>query len=154
MNIGAMTSRTYRVSKLIEAPLPFVYEWCTDFREDDNKITGSKSTRKILEKSDRRVIYTVSYMENGKEQSHVSVVTLKPPDAWHLDTSGNAMEQETGDYKLTKVGKDKTRLNMVFKMNYGKSVKKIPTSKELADDLSKFWDKLVSGLMQDLSTHA
>jgi len=144
-----MPTRTYRVSKIIDAPLPYVYEWCTDFREDDGKITGSKSKRKILEKNERRVIYTVDYTEDGMEKGHVSVVMLNPPNSWHLDTAGDDMEQETGDYKLTKLGKNKTRLDMVFKVNYGKAVRKIPTPKELADDSDEFWDKLVNGLRQD-----
>ena len=97
-----MPTRTYRVSKIIDAPLPYVYEWCTDFREDDGEITGSNSKRKILEKTERRVIYTVAYMEDGIEKGHVSVVMLNPPNSWHLDTAGDEVEQETGDYKLRK----------------------------------------------------
>jgi len=147
-----MTTRTYRASKKIEAPLSFVYDWCTDFQEDDPKITGSKSGRKILEKSEKRVIYTVSLVENGKDEGHVSIVSLKPPNSWHLDTAGNEMEKEVGDYKLSKLGKNKTRLDMVFTLDYSKAVKKVPTSKELADDLSNFWDKLIDGLMKDYKT--
>ena len=32
-----------RVSKTINAPLRYVYDWCTDYRETDPQITGSKS---------------------------------------------------------------------------------------------------------------
>ena len=144
-----MPTRTYHVSKVIEAPLSYVYDWCTDFREDDWKIAGSSIRRRILEKNERRVIYTVSYVEDGKERGHVSVVTLNPPNSWHLQTAGDEEEQETADYKLTRFGRNKTRLDMIFKMKYGESVRKIPTAKKLADDLSKFWDKLVIGLSQD-----
>jgi hypothetical protein len=45
------TMDVIRVSKTINAPLRYVYEWCTDFREDDPQITGSKSQRKVLEKT-------------------------------------------------------------------------------------------------------
>ena len=146
---SAMTSRTYHISKTIDAPLQFVYDWCTDFQEDDPKITGSKSTRRILEKTSKRVVYTVSLVENGEEEGHVSIVSLKPPNSWHLDTAGNEMEKEVGDYKLSKFGKKGTKLDMVFTITFGKNVEKIPTSKQLADDLSKFWDKLVPALVTD-----
>ena len=52
---------TYRVKKAFKAPLKFVYDWCTDYREDDNQITGSKAQFKILQKTNRRVIYLRTY---------------------------------------------------------------------------------------------
>jgi len=141
-------TQSYHLSKIIEAPLPFVYEWCTDFREDDGKLTGSTRERKILEKTKTRVISTQSYMENGKESGHVSVITLRPPNAWHLDTAGNAREQETGDYKLTRLGKNRTRLDMVFQVGYGRG-SRIPSKKWWEDDSHKFWDKLIVALIHD-----
>ena len=69
-------SQTYGLSKVIEAPLPFVYEWCTDFREDDADLTGSQSKTRILEKTKTRVIMTDSSMNKGKLVESVSVVAV------------------------------------------------------------------------------
>jgi carbon monoxide dehydrogenase subunit G len=143
-------SQTYRISKVIDAPLAFVYNWCTDFREDDGKLTGSRSKKKILEKTKSRVITTSSSMENGKLIGHVSIVNLLPPNAWHLDTAGNPREQETGDYKLTRVGANKTRLDMVFDVKYGAGAK-VPSKEWWEEDSGKFWDKLIVALMKDYS---
>jgi hypothetical protein len=143
-------SQIYRISKIVEAPLPFVYEWCTDFREDDGKLTGSRRKKKILEKTKSRVITTSSYMENGKLVGSVSIVTLQPPNAWHLDTAGNLSEQETGDYKLSKIGPNKTRLDMVFDVKYGAGTE-VPTKEWWENDTDKFWDKLIVALMKDYS---
>jgi hypothetical protein len=44
-----ITKRTYQVSKIINAPLKFVYDWCTDYREDNSNIIASKSKIRILE---------------------------------------------------------------------------------------------------------
>ncbi len=145
---GKSKTQTYHLSKIIEAPLPFVYDWCTDFREDDGKLTGSTRERKILEKTQTRVISTQSYMEKGKEVGYVSIVTLKPPNAWHLDTAGNVREQETGDYKLIRLGKNRTRLDMVFQVEYGGGAR-VPSKKWWEDDSHKFWDKLIVALMSD-----
>ncbi len=143
-------TQTYHLSKIIEAPLPFVYAWCTDFREDDGKLTGSTGKRKILEKTRSRVISTQSYVQNGKETGDVSVVTLMPPRAWRLDTAGNIRDQETGDYKLTTLGKNKTRLDMVFQVKYGGGAR-VPSRKSWEDDSHWFWDKLIVALMKDYS---
>jgi hypothetical protein len=37
--------------KTFKAPLEYVFEWCTDLREDDGKMTGSKRKRTILVKT-------------------------------------------------------------------------------------------------------
>lgn len=143
-------SLTYRFSKIIEAPLPFVYDWCTDFREDDAGLTGSQTKTKILEKTKTRVIMADSYMEKGKPMESVSVVSLKPPTAWHLDFAGNAAEQEVGDYKLTRLGTNKTRLNMEFTITYGPG-RKVPSKEDQIEGSNKFWDKLIVHLLDDYS---
>jgi hypothetical protein len=143
-------TQTYRFSKVIEAPLPFVYDWCTDFREDDAQLTGSQTKTKVLEKTKTRVIMTDSYMQKGKLVETATVVSLKPPNAWHLDYSGNEAESEVGSYKLTRLGAKKTRLDMEFTMVYGPS-RKVPSKEELIDGSSKFWDKLIIHLMNEYS---
>lgn len=143
-------SLTFKLSKVIEAPPPFVFDWCTDFREDDAGLTGSKTKTKILEKTQTRVVMADSYMENGKFAESVSVVSLKPPNAWHLDFAGNEAEQEVGDYKLTRLGANKTRLDMEFTITYGPG-RKVPLKKDQIEGSSKFWDKLIVHLMNDYS---
>jgi hypothetical protein len=108
--------QTYKVSKTFNAPLEFAFDWCTDFREDDGKMTGSKAKRHFLERTKDRIIWTVKYTEEGKPKEGVRAVWLSPPDSWHLDTCGD--HREIGDYRLSRVGKDKTRLDMVFHMTY------------------------------------
>ncbi|MFI5421228.1 MAG: hypothetical protein ACHQ1H_09710 [Nitrososphaerales archaeon] len=147
---GKQKSQRYRVSKVIEAPLLFVYDWCTDYREDDGKLTGSRRKIRILEKTKSRAIYTSSRVENGKLIGRVSIVSLKPPNAWHLETAGDPLEQYTGDYKLTKLSSNKTRLDMVFDTKYGPHAK-VPTKEWWEEDSSKDWDKLIFALMKDYS---
>ena len=114
-----------RVSKTINAPLRYVYEWCTDFREDDPQITGSKSQRKILEKTKKRVVYAQIYTGlDGAQKVTVDIVTLSPPSSWHLDYFGEE-DDETGEYRLRALGKDRTRLDMVFREKW-KKIRKGP----------------------------
>ena len=144
-----LISHTVHVSKVIEAPLNFVYNWCTDFREDDNKITGSKTKRIILQNNKQRVIYISTYKVRGKTFSGVNIVTLRPPNAWHLDFAGQE-DDEIGEYRLTRITPRKTRLNMTFKIKY--KIANPPTKREDTKSTSKFWDKYVAAVEKDYAS--
>ena len=140
------TSHTVRVSKIINAPSRFVYEWCTDYRESDPKISGSKAKRRILLKTKHRVIYLSLYMSGGKPKSAVNVVTLYPQKAWHLDFIGDE-DDEAGDYVLTKLGPRRTRLDMTFEEHY--KTRKAPTRSQDVKQTNEVWDKYVSALEKE-----
>jgi hypothetical protein len=136
------------VKKTFNAPLKFVYDWCTDYREDDNLITGSRAQFKILQKTKRRVIYVRTYERNGKTMIGVKMVTLRPPKAWYLDQVGED-EDAIGIYKLTRVGPEKTRLDMTFTEKY--KISDAPTKEEDRNHIDQMWDKYVAALEKDYS---
>lgn len=140
---------TYRVTKTIDAPLKFVYDWCTDYREDDPQITGSKAQFKILQKTNRRVIYLRTDERNGRTMIHVKMVTLRPPKAWHLDQVGED-EDAIGIYKLTRVGSERTRLDMTFTEKY--KISDAPTKEEDRKVTDQMWDKYVTALEKDYTS--
>jgi len=140
-----------RVSKTINAPYGYVYDWCTDFREDDGKITGSKSQRIIVEKTKKRVIYVQIYKGgDGKQKVAANIVTLRPPNSWHLEFFGEE-DDETGEYVVKDLGKDKTRLDMVFKEKW-KNIAKVPSTEEQTKQTDKVWDKYVKALEKDYNS--
>ncbi|MDG6996899.1 MAG: hypothetical protein JRN52_13345 [Nitrososphaerota archaeon] len=140
----------FRISKTINAPIRYVYSWCADFREADPKITGSKSKRVILEKTKKRVIYVQLFQREDGQEVAVDIVKLNPFKSWHLDYFGEE-DDETGDYVLTSLGKNKTRLDMTFKEKW-KEIAKIPSKKELVDHTSRVWDKYVAALEKDFTS--
>lgn len=137
---------TYRISKTINAPLRFVYDWCIDFREDDHKITGSKSRRTFLEKTRQRVIYAIRYPSDGKFKHALNIVTLHPHRGWHLDSFGEE-DDELGDYRLRKLGPRRTRLDMVFIEKW--KVAEVPSKAEYLKDTNRIWDKFAAALEKD-----
>ncbi len=139
-------THSFRVSKIIHAPLAFVYDWCTDYRESDPKITGSKAKRKILLKTVRRVVYTSAYKSGGKPKTAVDVITLYPPKWWHLDFIGDE-DDETGDYKLTGLGPRKTRLDMSFIEHY--KMRKPPTKAQDVKHTHEVWEKYAAALERE-----
>ncbi|HYB03604.1 MAG TPA: hypothetical protein VED17_04020 [Nitrososphaerales archaeon] len=139
--------QTIKVTKTINAPLRYVFNWCTDFREDDPALTNSKGIRKILEKTKKRVVYAqLDPQEDGTQKIGVDYVTLKPPNSWHLEYFGED-DNEIGDYKLTSLGKKKTKLIMVFKESW--KLEKIPTIEEQVESTSRSWDQFVAALERD-----
>lgn len=129
-------NQTYKLSKKFNAPLEYVYQWCTDFREDDAKYIGSKTVRTILEKDAERVIWRVKYKDGKGFAEGVRYVTLHPPDSWHLDTCGDG--REVGEYKLTALGKKKTKLEMKFTVTYD-SKKDVEDKEEWEKDGDDHW---------------
>jgi hypothetical protein len=142
-------THTYHVSEIINAPLRFVFDWCTDFREDDNQITGSKTQRKIMQKTKRRAIYISTYERDGRKVSGVNIVTLKPPKAWYLEYVGEE-EDEIGSYKLKRLGPGKTRLDMTFTEKY--TISNAPTKEEDRNQTQQMWNRYVAALERDFSS--
>lgn len=134
-----------RISRTIDAPIRFVYGWCTDLREDDYKISGSKSRRRILEKTGQRVIYTTRE-KGAKSVGAASVVTLHPPNTWHVDSIGDQRDT-VGDYRLTRLCDGRTRLDIVFKVKRKSSA--APGRTQFLRHLNKSWDRYVATLDKD-----
>ena len=139
-------SQTYKVSKTFNAPLGFVYDWCTDFAEDDMKMIGSKRIRNLHEKTKARVIWTVEGKDLKGKTDPVRVVWLRPPNAWHLETCGDG--SEVGDYKLASIGKNRSRLDMVFTETFA-SKSEVPSKKELLDVAVDHWEGYGAALERD-----
>lgn len=139
---------TYRVSKTINAPIKYVYDWATDFTDTDNSLWGGKYPRIILHKSRKNAVYAYfSKGADGKAKLAVRFVTLHPSTySWHLDYYGE-QALETGEYKLTKQGKTKTRLNIVLKNK--RKQDKGPSAQELEKNANFVWVKYTEALEKD-----
>jgi len=138
--------KTYKVSKTFDAPLDFVYAWCTDFRADDLQMLGSKDIRNLHEKTERRVIWTVERRKPSSSTDPVRVVWLRPPDSWHLETCGDG--SEVGEYNLKAIGKNRTKLDMSFTETY-RSKKGIPSKAELKAEAADHWKAYGKALERD-----
>jgi hypothetical protein len=138
----------YKHSHVFNVPIKFAYDWCTDYSPEDSKIVGSKFPRIILEKTRKRVVYAgYKRGEEGKPKLAVRVVTLHPETySWHLDYFAEE-DLEVGEYKLTSLGPNKTRLEMVLdnKWKHGKG----PSKKDFEAETTKTWDKFAPALERD-----
>ncbi len=144
MRSPVAVSYAVRVSRIVAAPLRFVYDWCTDFREGDYRISGSKSRRRILEKTKERVIYTTK--EKGKSAGSASIVTLHPPDTWHVDSIGDQRDV-AGDYRLARLADGRTKLDIVFRVKQKSSA--APSRAEFFQHINAIWNKYATTLEKD-----
>jgi hypothetical protein len=101
----------YRISVSFRVPLAFAFAWCTDYTPEDAKLEGDSYQRKIVERTPRRVVF--EDLEDTKAGWVWSreVVTLRPPNRWHMDGVGNHRDV-MADYALSPLPDGGTRLDL------------------------------------------
>lgn len=101
----------YRISVTFRVPLDFAFAWCTDYTPHDASLEGESYERKVIERTPRRVIFEdLEETEAGYVWSR-DVVTLHPPNRWHMDGVGNRRDV-TADYVLSPLPGGRTRLDL------------------------------------------
>jgi hypothetical protein len=138
----------YVISKIINAPIKYVYAWATDYREKDNAIWGGKYPKIILLKTKRKAVY-VCYSQNPgrKPKLGVRFVNLHPRTfSWNLDYYAEE-DLETGEYKLTRLGGEKTKLTIALRNTWKRG--RGPTSKEFKKHGDFVWQKYAEALERD-----
>ncbi|HXZ98134.1 MAG TPA: hypothetical protein VED24_02070, partial [Candidatus Acidoferrum sp.] len=98
------------------------------------------------QKTKRHVVYISVFKWTGRSRYGVQIVTLRPPNRWHLDYFGEEAD-EIGYYRLTKLGPRRTRLDMTFKEKY--KISGAPTRKEETKQTGVIWDRYVKALERD-----
>jgi hypothetical protein len=146
---------TVRVSKEVNAPLRYVYDWCTDYRSDDWRLRrkgGIKPKYRVLRVSPRRVV-RVRQAPNGSRDPDIAVdvVRLDPPADWHTDQIDET-DRMALDYHLVKLGPKKTRLDLYVTERW--VTRDFPTPSELRRRVSATWDRLLTVLEEDYRSRA
>lgn len=144
-----MSRVSYRISKTIHAPLEYVYAWCTDFTDEDPEIIGAPYTRHVIEKTKKRAIWIHRYKMNGDTKEGVRIVTLSPPQSWHLESVNEELTR-TGDYTLRSLGLGNTKLEIVIKTEF-KTIKP-ESARKLKESLSEDWEKYKAALEKDYAS--
>jgi hypothetical protein len=138
------------LTKEIDAPMRYVYDWCTDYSESDPQLTGSTRKRVIIDKTKKQAVYvSLSDDPAGKAPVSVYFVKLRPHNSWHLDMY-NADRNETAEYNLKSISKDQTLLKIVFK-NTWKHPERAETDQVQEVRLNQIWDKYIKALEQEYS---
>src|SRR5436309_640182 len=101
----------YRIRVSFGVPLAFAFAWCTDYTPEDASLEGDSYQRKIVERTPRQVIFEdLEESDDGWNWSR-DVVTLRPPNRWHMDGVGNRRDV-TADYVLSPLPDGRTRFDL------------------------------------------
>lgn len=137
-------THTGRLSKVVDAPLRYVYDWCTDFRSDDARLAGSKSRHRVLKVSPQRLVRVKVARKGAKNPAmNVEVVRLRPPNAWHKDTIGEE-DLDAMDYELTALSPNQTRVSLVMVERW--MVPEFPKKADWLRSSNEYWDELVRAI--------
>lgn len=137
----------YHVQVDFRAPLAYVFGWCTDYRPDDARLEHETYQRRIIERTERRVIFEdLEEVEDGWSWGRVSV-DLRPPVDWHAERRGNRREVSV-DYRLTELGPERTRLD--FRLRRRTLVPEVRLSKSARErHYTKMWSNFRAALEAD-----
>lgn len=135
---------TFRFRKTIRAPLSSVYRWCTDFREDDDRLTDDayQYEARIVLREPRRVVRIIR--TPGKDRNRntdVEVITLNPPNRWRLEKL-SVTDDEMGSYRLRRLGPRLTMLEIALHRTW--KVRRIPSRVRYLALFNQVWDRYVS----------
>lgn len=133
-----------RMSKAMAVPLRYAYEWCTDYRADDGKLSRSGPRFQVFQLSKDRVVRIRSSPEKATPfRVAVELIRLRPPNAWHLDQIDED-DLNSVDYKLTRLGPSKTRIALSLVERW--MVPNFPSKSEWVRGTGLYWDGLVAAV--------
>jgi hypothetical protein len=139
----------FRFQKVIHAPLPFVYRWCTDYRDDDDRMTRSiyHYRAKIVLRERTRIVRIITVPGSDRNRStDLEIISLFPPDRWKLDKF-SVTDDETGTYRLIRRGRDITGLEMRFRRTW--KARDLPNQDRYRALFNRVWDRYVEIMEQE-----
>ena len=133
-------TKTYRYGITFDAPLRYVFGWCTDYQPDDAAREGETYQRKVLERTKRRVVY--EDLEESPQGWFWArhIVTLTPPTHWHSSSIGSHREYEL-DYTLRTLSNGRTELKFVGRRRPTGVASRNPTTAEFDRSMDASWQQ-------------
>ena len=134
----------FRLSKTVAAPAQYVYEWLTDYRADDGKLSRSHARYKVVRVGDDRLVrIRIVSPVSGNSSVAVDLIRLYPPSAWHTDQIDET-DLATVDYRVTRLAPKRSRIDVRVLERW--MTPKYPQPAEYRKSTSEYWDHLVSAL--------
>ena len=138
-----------RFRKVIRAPLRDVYRWCTDYREDDDRLTNDiyHYRARIVLREPRRLVRVITTPgRDPNRNTDVEIITLSPPDRWRLEKM-SVTDDESASYRLRRLGPARTSLGIVIHRRW--KVARIPDRRRYRRLFNRVWDRYVALIESD-----
>ncbi|MGD0249408.1 MAG: hypothetical protein ABSB97_00720 [Thermoplasmata archaeon] len=139
---------SYEIRVSFDAPLDFVYRWCTDFTPQDSQYETEEYQRRILRRSSREVVY--EDLEDTKDGWVWSrhVVRLLPPAHWRSDSVGT-LRAYALDYRLKRLQGNRTQLTLKARRRPYGIGKKNPRKAQWERSTTAAWKSFARALERD-----
>jgi hypothetical protein len=140
----------YEIRPTFRAPLPYVFEWLTDYSPEDPILEKGSYQRKVIARSRRQVVLEdLTDTKKGWEW-YRSTVTLHPPNAWHAELRGNVPDWSL-DYRLTPLATDRTLLTIRWHIRRRPEFRgqKIPPKTATLRMMRRLWKHFSEALESD-----
>lgn len=138
----------YRIRTELDAPLDFVFRWCTDYATNDGKLSGEPYERRIISRTPERVVLEDLWWTSDGWKWRRSDVRLSPPDRWHSDSVSNIRDASI-DYRLTTLPGGRTRLLIVMHRRPGSIRPVQPPRAVLEAEIGRLWDRIGASLARE-----
>jgi hypothetical protein len=138
-----------RVSLVIAAPSRYVYDWCTDYRSDDGRLSKARPrpSFRVIRISPRRVVRIRVARGSGRDPAlTVERIRLNPPRSWHQDQIDETDEQSV-DYRVTAVGRARTRFQLLSTERW--LTPDFPSREALRAQITTTWTRFAEAIEAD-----
>lgn len=147
---SAMT--VYEFRSQFQAPVRFVFDWCTDYTPEDPVLEKDNYTRRILSRTSRKVVYEdLSDSPDGWMWSRQQV-SLHPPNRWHAEAMGNHRTWSI-DYELVERARGVTEMLFRGERRATFPGEKNPPKARLEGELRQSWKNFAKALERDYRAH-
>ena len=137
-------TQSIHIVKVARAPARYVYEWLTDYRSDDGRLSSSRPRYRVLRLAKNRVIrIRISRAKGSTPPIAVDFVRLSPPNAWHTDQIDEA-DLASVDYRVIPLGRTRAKIDLRITERW--MTPKFPTSTEYHRSTAAYWDQIVRAL--------
>ena len=133
-------SQTYRISQTFEAPIEFVFDWCTAFRDDPGKTAGPEAGPLPMTRTKDKIVWVV-------KQREVVRAAWLPPQSSRDAVAGGAATR-VGEYTLTSLGRNRSRLDVKFTVTRPSPVEG-SDEKEREEGGKRHWEAYAKSLEED-----
>jgi hypothetical protein len=138
-----------RISLVIQAPSRYVYEWCTDYRSDDGRLSSRRPPPRfhVIRISPRRLVRIRVYRGPGRDPAlTVERIRLNPPRSWHQDQLDET-DQQSVDYRVSSVGRARTRLQLLSTERW--LTPDFPKREALRAQIAETWARFAAAIEAD-----
>lgn len=137
-------TQSIRITKTANTPARYAFEWLTDYRADDGKLSKSRPRFQVHRVAEGRVVrIRIPRSPTRNPPIAVELVRLGPGTTWHVDQIDEG-DLAAVDYRVTPLGRKRCRIDLLIVERW--MTRTHPSAVEYRTSTGAFWDRIVRAL--------